>query len=638
VEAMEQLNAQHKGHIAWLWLVLLFSCVTYLAFTVYEYHQNSKLLAQNHRLTQDMIQSQVGQKIDHELTQLPASHYELVARWYEGLLPITWQLNQKWVYPFYHANPAHQGNQAAESAVVTTASCENYFRKASDDQSIIHTGNSSSQRADSEVSTERSKLVVEVIDAIKSLDSNRLKLALQNLIWHKQHFKLDLSTELMSLNCIFEADINRRLSFEVASKLLLEGFRSEQLSVPSLSLLIFNHLSLMNSEQATYWLARLLNIAEYYNLPTDVLEDYRLASIHMPSLNLAAKENGIYVNESGDIVWQRKANETIVLSKLFHQALHSAVTKLKHAGFLEQRTEIVVDYHQAANELNLLSDLELTIIQPKWQQKKKVDAIYMIFKVLFILFFAWVVYAYLRNQSQKIRQTEQYLELKEDFVNSVSHELKTPLASLKLMSEMLVLRLEKSLPIKDYPQRIQAEVKTLEDMVEQILQLNRIRSGLESFNPQPINLRHIIETECHRAKESSVLSYDVNVDSAVMIAGNATLLGLLFRNLISNTVKYCDKEQPQITFKAEALKEQIVKITLIDNAKGIDSIEPERVFQPFYRESAMIAGAGIGLSLCRAIVEIHDGIITIESTSAAGTKWVLVLKTALENEHHSEIK
>lgn len=216
-------------------------------------------------------------------------------------------------------------------------------------------------------------------------------------------------------------------------------------------------------------------------------------------------------------------------------------------------------------------------------------------------------------QRRKLR----FVELKEDFVAAVSHELKTPLASMRVMAETLQNRLEGHEKAKDYPARLVAEVDGLHALVENILSFNRLDKG--RWQPQlgrvPLaSLQRALEDDAPGAK----LSFDGFQDGATLHA-DAELLELCLLNLLRNACKYNVRDPVEVRFSFDG---RTLRVT--DNGIGIPEADRERVFEDFVRLKAVPrAGTGLGLALCRRIMELHGGSIGIESSSREGTTFAL---------------
>ncbi len=219
------------------------------------------------------------------------------------------------------------------------------------------------------------------------------------------------------------------------------------------------------------------------------------------------------------------------------------------------------------------------------------------------------------------RRKQRFVEMKEDFVAAVSHELKTPLASMRVMAETLETRLEGNAQAKDYPQRLVAEVDGLTALVENILSFNRLDKG--RLEPQrshvPLaSLVRVLEDDAPKAK----LTFE-GFESAVLEA-DAELLKLCLLNLLRNACRYNVRDPVEVRFSYDAAT---ATLRVSDNGVGIPDSEHERVFEDFVRLKAVPrAGTGLGLALCRRVMAMHGGSIAIERSSPDGTTFAVTFR------------
>lgn len=235
-------------------------------------------------------------------------------------------------------------------------------------------------------------------------------------------------------------------------------------------------------------------------------------------------------------------------------------------------------------------------------------------------------------------RTRSFARQQADFVASVTHELRTPLAAIRSMSENLadgiVTDREK---IKQYGILINDEEHRLSAMIEQMLGhtgAQGVQNGHIELYPQSVS--SIIETalEDYRAE---LVRREFHIELIVQpdlpsIRGDAEALRRAVGNLIGNAMKYSD-EKRRIEIKAHAAVDEknikFVEISIKDAGIGIDSADLPNVFKLFYRGRAaiqkQIEGSGIGLSVVKQIVEAHRGTITASSKTGRGSNFTMRL-------------
>lgn len=227
-----------------------------------------------------------------------------------------------------------------------------------------------------------------------------------------------------------------------------------------------------------------------------------------------------------------------------------------------------------------------------------------------------------------VTKEKEVAEMKNDFVSSVSHELRTPLASIKAYVEMLIDgEADDPKTTGEFYEVIQNEANRLSRLIDNILNISRIESGLVKINKQPQSLMVILKEALEVIAPQAKLK-QINLEERLMPAIYQTMADkdMLYQavlNLLSNAVKYTP-ENGTIAVTAvvdEARKKIIAKIS--DSGVGIPPKDLPFVFDKFYRSEAnnrMAKGTGLGLSLVKHIVEaVHHGRIFVESHVGKGS-------------------
>jgi two-component system phosphate regulon sensor histidine kinase PhoR len=219
-------------------------------------------------------------------------------------------------------------------------------------------------------------------------------------------------------------------------------------------------------------------------------------------------------------------------------------------------------------------------------------------------------------------------EMKNDFVSNVSHELRTPLASIKAYVEMLIDgEAEDDRTRREFYDVIQGESNRLGRLIDNILNISRIESGLVKISKQPqsmaVILKDAIDVISPQAKTKSIKLVEKLTPIFYQTMADKDMLYQAVLNLLSNAVKYTP-ESGTITVENivdEAKKTVITRIS--DTGVGIPPKDLAFVFDKFYRVEAnnhMAKGTGLGLSLVKHIVEtVHKGRLFVESNVGKGT-------------------
>jgi len=241
----------------------------------------------------------------------------------------------------------------------------------------------------------------------------------------------------------------------------------------------------------------------------------------------------------------------------------------------------------------------------------------------------------LEGRQQTEREREQLvveLETKnrelESFVYTVSHDLKSPLVSISGFSSNLLKRYQEQLDDrgKHYLQRLQANVKHMEDLITVLLELSRIGRVVGELTPFPVEslLEDIVKTlsgEIGKSKAELTITHPLPT-----VWADRVRLGQVFSNLLDNSIKFRDKDRH---LKIEIGCQEIELDFLFyvrDNGMGIDPRYSEKIFLPFQKLNQESEGLGIGMALASRIVEFHGGRIWFDSTPGEGTTFFFTLQ------------
>jgi len=233
--------------------------------------------------------------------------------------------------------------------------------------------------------------------------------------------------------------------------------------------------------------------------------------------------------------------------------------------------------------------------------------------------------------AQDVTSVRKLETVRRDFISNVSHELRTPLASLKALTETLqdgALHDPQAAP--RFLERISAEVDALIQMAQELLDLSKIESGQVSLNFAPVSPKRLLTSAMERMKlqaERAGLKISISCGDLQEIRADNARLEQVLVNLIHNAVKFT-KSGGAILLEARSLPRS-VQFTARDTGAGIPAENLPRIFERFYRadSSRAGAGAGLGLAICKHIVEAHGGKIWAESEEGKGSAFYFEIPT-----------
>lgn len=243
----------------------------------------------------------------------------------------------------------------------------------------------------------------------------------------------------------------------------------------------------------------------------------------------------------------------------------------------------------------------------------------------------WLLVADLRRQLTLARQ-------KTDFVSNVSHELKTPLTSIRMFSELLAEgRVTDAAKQRNYLQVITAEAARLTRLINNVLDFSRLERGEKKYAFVRCDLGAVVtETvETYRPHlEQAGFKLELDTPPApVFVNGDRDALAQVLVNLLSNAEKYSNgQKEIRVELRQCAQPLPFLEVRVLDRGLGVPPGTEERIFEQFYRAhdslSSGIQGSGLGLTLARQIARAHGGEVSHEAREGGGSCFVLRLPVA----------
>ena len=229
----------------------------------------------------------------------------------------------------------------------------------------------------------------------------------------------------------------------------------------------------------------------------------------------------------------------------------------------------------------------------------------------------------LNAHAQKELQAKEFLK---DTISDISHQLKTPLAALNIYNGMLESETEELPELKEFVTLSEQELDRVETLVQNLLKITKLDAGSMVMEKTPENVADMMrDVELHfayRAKQEQKEITLTGSDKVMLLCDRDWLIEAV-SNLVKNAL---DHTQTGSSIRIEWRQiTNLVQITIKDNGKGIHPEDIHHIFKRFYRSrySQDTSGLGLGLPLAKAIVEAHDGNITVDSVWGEGSTFVL---------------
>jgi two-component system, OmpR family, sensor histidine kinase SenX3 len=225
-------------------------------------------------------------------------------------------------------------------------------------------------------------------------------------------------------------------------------------------------------------------------------------------------------------------------------------------------------------------------------------------------------------------------KIRRDFVANVSHELKTPATSLRLLAESLEETIDED-PVQArlFAAQLKKETGRLSQLINDLLDLTRLESQERVENPVPVDVRGVLMTVLARmrriARKKNITLQWKRFGRAAQytVRGDETQLTSMFTNLVDNAVQYTPPGgRVEVTGGFEGSE---IAIQVSDTGIGIPQASLPRIFERFYRvdkaRSKETGGTGLGLSIVKHVAENHGGRVTVESTLGEGSTFTVYL-------------
>ena len=231
-----------------------------------------------------------------------------------------------------------------------------------------------------------------------------------------------------------------------------------------------------------------------------------------------------------------------------------------------------------------------------------------------------------------MREEQEKIRIKQQLTNNINHELKTPVASIQVCLETLLSGINLSEEKKqELIERCYANNERLRRLLEDVSLITRMESGSQLIGKESVTINSIIDEvadELEMMPENERLNLHTDFNEVVVVEGNLSLIGSIFRNLTENAIAYSGGKNIYISLIDN--NEESCTIRFEDDGCGVDEMQLPRLFERFYRvdkgRSRRMGGTGLGLAIVKHAVQFHGGTIAVSNREEGGLRFEFSLK------------
>ena len=384
----------------------------------------------------------------------------------------------------------------------------------------------------------------------------------------------------------------------------------------------------------------------------EILSKYRKNFEELLDNELTTKEGILYRNDDGIILFKMGypllSGNQVVIAKIDEEAYRTRLLeKVKNVSqrwknvpfsIVDDRESILVG--SIPDSSNVLSQTRLSeaftwefslyekdISEIRQESRQRMYLMYglLLFSLITVIFGSFFMFRF-------IVQERRLLAMKANFLSSVSHELKTPLTSIKMFAEMMARgRVAKVEKVQEYSGLIGKEATRLENLIGAILNYTRMEHGTGAFKWEKLDFSVCARKVFDAVEDIGVekgLEFHTRFEPGAYVMGDYTALYSLAQNLIENAIKYTNAPG-EITINVYTEEDRTV-FSVADTGIGIDSSEQKNIFNDFYRVGDEMTrstkGSGLGLAIVKRVAETHKATISLASKLGKGSTFTVRFK------------
>lgn len=244
--------------------------------------------------------------------------------------------------------------------------------------------------------------------------------------------------------------------------------------------------------------------------------------------------------------------------------------------------------------------------------------------------------------TKELEKLKKLDKMKMEFLSMMSHELRTPLSAIKAYSDTIIDSYEMldDETLLEFFSTIQSETNHLNRLLNDLLDFSKLELKTLNLEKTKFDINNLINEVCNTledfAKTNEVNIITENKKTLIVFLDRTRMRQIIF-NLIQNAIKYSDREKEErfVRIRTKIVDQDLI-IEIEDNSIGIKKEDKEKIFDKFYRSDTSltykIQGTGVGLSIVKDLVELHGGIIELDTELGKGSKFTIKVPRGVENE------
>lgn len=348
------------------------------------------------------------------------------------------------------------------------------------------------------------------------------------------------------------------------------------------------------------------------------------------------------VDRSGNVVYDNVLSDPASMGNHFDR--QEIVDAVEHGSGTFIRTSASTNtpylYYAADNGGSLIVRVALPY-DVKVRSFLKPDNAFLYFVVgLFIVGIAFIYYVgrHFVISQQRLRNfevREKNRRLKQELTGNIAHELRTPVTSIRGFLEIVLENDLKTMKAQEYLQRAYYQTLALSDLISDMGLLARLDEKRDTFEFVQVDANRLLDkvlTDTSAALIAKNISFITDVPQGLTLVGNETLLYSIFRNLTDNAIAHAGSDV-EISVRVIEVKDGMARFRFADTGKGIeDERHLPHLFERFYRinegRTRDTGGSGLGLSIVRNAVQLHNGTISVRNAESGGLEFDITLPVA----------